>query len=142
MPFVNSAQERLCVSKTIDSIARGEKPADNGWNCVKYACEDPSSKDCRDLKNTSVLYEGKRGGLYFYTGDRKVYVPARDKEGMKKAFGVEKRKVNLNRGVPHPRASKAKKGSRASKAKKGYRASKAKKPSKASRASKGRKSRK
>ena len=90
MPFKSKRQLQTCFGRQLSAKAKGKKWT---WNCkeflrvTKKPCSLPTMKGkssgtssgCRSLKKgerlVSPFYAGARGGLYFYAGGVKVYVP-------------------------------------------------------------------
>jgi hypothetical protein len=91
MPFESSRQLATCYSKDLSAKAKGKKPSKNLrlWDCDKWLKETPNPEclpsikgrkpKCRPMRKgekiKSDVYEGMKGGLYFYVANNKVYVP-------------------------------------------------------------------
>ena len=98
MPFKSSAQQRLCIDKSMNDIGEGRKPK---WNCEKYMCDGGSnSPTCKRIRSGgaigSKIHEGPRGGLYFDIDGKKYYISEKNRPAMIKKFGIEKRAVRLS----------------------------------------------
>lgn len=89
MPFKSKRQLQTCFGKELSAKAKGKK---SGWDCKKWLRETPSPQclpsvegrprkcvKCRPMRKgesiISPIYKGTRGGLYFFAGCVKVYVP-------------------------------------------------------------------
>lgn len=94
MPFKSVRQLQTCYSKQLSARAKGKETR---WDCDEWLKKSPrclpttessSSKQCRTMRKgekvRSPVYEGSRGGLYFYVDGIKVYVPADAKSYVKK----------------------------------------------------------
>ena len=84
MPFQSEKQLRICFGKEIIAKSSGQKWT---WDCEKWANETNFKKLKKIRKDAktksrnveiSPIYEGSRGGHYFYVGDIKIYVPKGD----------------------------------------------------------------
>jgi hypothetical protein len=105
MPFKNARQLKVCYSKKISADSKGSR---SGWNCDAWLKEtmkpwclpetSHSQPKCRDahkrdrLNKSSKLYEGARGGLYYYVAGIKVYVPKDAQAHLRKTKKVYKEK--------------------------------------------------
>ena len=86
MPYKSKRQLQTCFGRQITEESHGRKWT---WDCEEFLKETkrprclPTLKGgkekCRPLRNgeniISPVYEGPRGGLYFYAGNVKVYIP-------------------------------------------------------------------
>lgn len=87
MPYTSKAQLRTCYSKKLSAEAKGKK---SNWDCDEFLEATPNptclperkgspKKECRPLRKeekiVSPVYIGAKGGLYFYAGGVKIYVP-------------------------------------------------------------------
>jgi hypothetical protein len=103
--FSSKSQLRTCYSKKLSAEAQGKK---SSWDCDKSLQETPDPNclpervdgtqhlKCRTMRKeekiTSKVYEGSKGGLYFYAAGVKVYVP---KDRQTHDYVVEKYKLTL-----------------------------------------------
>ena len=97
MPFKSKRQLQVCFGKQLSAKAQSKSFS---WDCEKWLDETPNptclpstvgsgkKKGCRVLrkgeKMPSSIYEGPNGGLYFYAGGIKVYVPRNAKSYVRK----------------------------------------------------------
>jgi len=86
MPFKSQRQLATCFSRQISAEAKGKKWT---WDCKEWLAETPNPKclpslkghhpKCRSLRNgekiVGPVYEGPKGGHFFFAGGVKVYVP-------------------------------------------------------------------
>lgn len=91
MPFTSTRQMAVCYNKEINAKARGKS---SGWDCDAWLSETPdpaclpslkgyqAKRACRNLKASEKvagpIYQGPRGGYYFYVAGVKVYIPKND----------------------------------------------------------------
>lgn len=101
MPFESVRQIQTCYGKQLSAKAKGKK---FGWDCdewltktVKPQCLPTMKgepKKCRPLRNgekvKSPVYEGPRGGMYFYVSGIKVYVPKDARDYVRKNMKILK----------------------------------------------------
>lgn len=108
MPFTSARQLQTCYGRRLSAKAKGQKWA---WDCdgwtretmalhpgVSLDCALPTTaggrrkQRCRRLRKgepiKSKLHRGKRGGLYFFVGGVKVYVPPDARAWVRKHFTV------------------------------------------------------
>jgi len=76
MPFKSKRQLQTCFGRQLSAKAKGEKFT---WDCREW------------LKNKKIssMYEGPRGGLYFYAGGCKVYVPSDAQKYVRKNYTIK-----------------------------------------------------
>lgn len=100
MPFASTRQLQTCYGRRLSALAKGERPK---WNCDEFLRATPASRclptvkgkkgGCRQLRKgeklVSPFYRGSRGGLYFYAGGVKVYVPADARAYVVKKYGKQ-----------------------------------------------------
>jgi len=86
MPFKSKKQLRTCFSKQIAAEAKKQRWT---WDCQEFLEKTPNPRclpeqvghahKCRPLrvgeKIIGPVYQGPRGGYYFFAGSVKVYVP-------------------------------------------------------------------
>lgn len=103
MPFVSKRQLATCFSRQLAAESRGQKW---NWDCEKWLLltKDPHclpslkghARKCRKLgsgeKIISPIYQGPKGGYYFYAKGVRVYVPKAAVAYAKRKYGsgVEK----------------------------------------------------
>lgn len=100
MPFTSKSQMRTCFSRQLQAKSQG-KPWT--WDCKLWAKETSdisslpekvsgsSHKSQASSKSgkskPSRVYQGSRGGYYFYIDNVKVYVPHGTEEVAKRLYG-------------------------------------------------------
>lgn len=89
MPFTSRRQLQTCFGQQITALSKGKNWS---WDCKKWLQETPDPKclptikgkpaKCRPMRNgekiIGPIYEGPKGGHYFFAGGVKVYVPRGD----------------------------------------------------------------
>jgi hypothetical protein len=101
MPFKSKQQLRTCYARQLSAKAKGKS---SSWDCKEWLKETPVSGTClpekigestsrcqrKNEKVVSPVYEGKRGGLYFYVSGVKVYVPRDAQSYVRKKYKIKK----------------------------------------------------
>jgi hypothetical protein len=100
MPFKSQRQIQTCFSKQLLAESKNKKWS---WNCEEWLSKTPNPlclpslvghrvKTCRalrvDEKIISPVYEGQRGGYYFFAKGVKVYIPKAAINYAKQKLGV------------------------------------------------------
>ena len=133
MPYTSEAQLRVCYSQKLLAEAKGQKWT---WDCDEWLAKTPKCipplkgypTRCKIVKtgekSKSRLHEGARGGLYFYRGGIKIYVPGAARTYALKKFGKPIKETNGSKaktmtkkkvkpkGSPKKKAPKAKSGTK------------------------------
>ena len=81
MPFKNEKQLRVCFTKRLSAKARGKKWT---WDCDEWLSKTSWGG------NVSSYFEGAKGGIYYYVGKQKLYVPKDAQAYVRKNFQVRK----------------------------------------------------
>ena len=126
MPFFNRRQMGLCFSKHFRAEAKGRK---SGWDCMEMLKETPKCHTdrrtrhfCRkqSAKFLTSFREGPNGGIYFFAGGHKTYIPQDVKRYVLKTYDVKKesakrRSRSKSRSKSRSRKTKSSKIKRSSK---------------------------
>jgi hypothetical protein len=104
MPFTSKRQLQTCFGKQLSQ-------KNSKWDCKKWLAETErpeclptlvgSPRKCispRHGKTISQVYQGPRGGYYFYAGGIKVYVPRGTENKAMKQYGFAGSEKNRVRG--------------------------------------------
>jgi len=99
MPFANLGQMKECYTQDLKARVNNKR---SKWDCdefLKAGClplhqtKKNTKKDkCVKVKKTEkrVYYQGKNGGIFYFVGGVKIYVPVALKNKVMKKYKVKK----------------------------------------------------